>query len=120
MADDGEHLRTAAWCPGAESNHRHCDFQSHALPTELPGHFQSARELGAGVYSQARLSCPPWFALAMRSAVVWDEIKSNQASYRRFRALPVVSPYFPDTNRCGSAWTRTNPRRRLAPRARGW
>jgi site-specific DNA recombinase len=30
------------WCPGAESNHRHCDFQSHALPTELPGHFQAA------------------------------------------------------------------------------
>src|SRR5471030_737937 len=26
------------WCPGAESNHRHCDFQSHALPAELPGH----------------------------------------------------------------------------------
>jgi hypothetical protein len=28
----------SAWCPGAELNHRHCDFQSHALPTELPGH----------------------------------------------------------------------------------
>jgi hypothetical protein len=27
----------STWCPGAESNHRHCDFQSHALPTELPG-----------------------------------------------------------------------------------
>ncbi len=25
------------WCPGAESNHRHEDFQSSALPTELPG-----------------------------------------------------------------------------------
>lgn len=25
------------WCPGTESNRRHCDFQSHALPTELPG-----------------------------------------------------------------------------------
>src|SRR5262245_18432454 len=25
------------WCPGAESNHRHVDFQSAALPTELPG-----------------------------------------------------------------------------------
>ena len=24
-------------CPGAESNHRHGDFQSPALPTELPG-----------------------------------------------------------------------------------
>ena len=26
------------WCPGADSNHRHEDFQSSALPTELPGH----------------------------------------------------------------------------------
>lgn len=26
------------WCPGTESNRRHHDFQSCALPTELPGH----------------------------------------------------------------------------------
>ena len=26
------------WCPGLESNQRHHDFQSCALPTELPGH----------------------------------------------------------------------------------
>ena len=26
-----------SWCPGAGSNHRHRDFQSRALPTELPG-----------------------------------------------------------------------------------
>ncbi len=25
-------------CPGPESNQRHADFQSAALPTELPGH----------------------------------------------------------------------------------
>ena len=25
------------WCPEAESNHRHRDFQSLALPTELSG-----------------------------------------------------------------------------------
>ncbi len=33
-----KHPMKSVWCPGAESNHRHCDFQSHALPTELPGH----------------------------------------------------------------------------------
>ena len=27
------------WWPRAESNHRHEDFQSSALPTELLGHF---------------------------------------------------------------------------------
>jgi hypothetical protein len=31
------HYERPVRCPGAESNHRHCDFQSHALPTELPG-----------------------------------------------------------------------------------
>ena len=30
-------LNIFKWCPGAESNHRHEDFQSSALPTELPG-----------------------------------------------------------------------------------
>ena len=29
------------WCPGADSNHRHEDFQSSALPTELPGHYNN-------------------------------------------------------------------------------
>jgi hypothetical protein len=29
------------WCLGAESNHRHHDFQSCALPTELPRHLNT-------------------------------------------------------------------------------
>ena len=39
-ADNGGRLPMGSWCPGAGSNHRHCDFQSHALPTELPGRSQ--------------------------------------------------------------------------------
>ena len=31
-------LELQIWCPEAESNHRHEDFQSSALPTELSGH----------------------------------------------------------------------------------
>ena len=31
---------TRIWCPGPESNQRHVDFQSTALPTELPGHMK--------------------------------------------------------------------------------
>jgi hypothetical protein len=40
------------WWPGSESNQRHADFQSAALPTELPGHEE--REYIKGNYvSQA-------------------------------------------------------------------
>ncbi len=41
------------WCPEADSNHRHADFQSAALPTELSGH---------------RLNCDPWDRPATGSA----------------------------------------------------
>ncbi len=36
-SENAQTRQERGWCPGAESNHRHCDFQSHALPTELPG-----------------------------------------------------------------------------------
>lgn len=43
-------IRAISWWPRAESNRRHCDFQSHALPTELPGHAaaQSSPDRGRG------------------------------------------------------------------------
>src|SRR6266480_3572334 len=34
-------------CPGTESNRRHGDFQSPALPTELPGHAPRRARYGA-------------------------------------------------------------------------
>ena len=37
MNDRQSRGAVAGWWPEAESNCRHCDFQSHALPTELSG-----------------------------------------------------------------------------------
>ena len=39
-------LNIFTWCPGAESNHRHEDFQSTALPTELPGQMRDLQREG--------------------------------------------------------------------------
>ena len=33
-----KHIKYLEWCPEADLNHRHADFQSAALPTELSGH----------------------------------------------------------------------------------
>lgn len=51
-----------AWCSGVESNHRHRDFQSLALPTELPlrRHSSSARRLARTTQGPARAERVLW------------------------------------------------------------
>ena len=44
------------WCPNAESNHGHGDFQSPALPTELSGHMKCMVGLDGLEPSTSRLS----------------------------------------------------------------
>ena len=49
------------WCLGADSNHRHADFQSAALPTELPRPSPRCKRpsrAGSGVYRQGPYPCP--------------------------------------------------------------
>ena len=38
MSEYYRHIKGLEWCPEADLNHRHADFQSAALPTELSGH----------------------------------------------------------------------------------
>src|ERR1700738_1156507 len=58
------------WCPGAESNHRHCDFQSHALPTELPGHAAGPKTQASGRFIVRSGGCvhPPSPSATARQA----------------------------------------------------
>ena len=45
------------WCPGADLNHRHEDFQSTALPLSYPGTGRRNR-LGSVGDSRAMEACP--------------------------------------------------------------
>ena len=100
------------WCPGAELNHRHADFQSAALPTELPGHFP-ARGRGTGGIAKSRRR------------------HSRRTAYRRNRkscpAPPMASIYpspqgFPRQSAAasgtGGAVSRLSRRRTTLPRCR--
>src|SRR6056297_907741 len=49
------------WCPGAESNHRHEDFQSTALPLSYPG-TGNASAFGCACLRRARATCPEGLA----------------------------------------------------------
>src|SRR5688500_4004180 len=48
------------WWPGTESNRRHGDFQSPALPTELPGQRAAHDTGGPGSQASSGRAATPW------------------------------------------------------------
>ncbi len=67
------------WCLGAESNHRHRDFQSLALPTELPRHASYFFENACNNYKHFHLATRKGLEPSTSSVTGW---RTNHLYYR--------------------------------------
>jgi hypothetical protein len=65
------------WCPGAELNHRHTDFQSVALPTELPGRLARGAYRGDGACLSSR-ALRGWLSNSRRAIVRHEKFLLTQ------------------------------------------
>ena len=62
------------WWPGAESNCRHADFQSAALPTELPGRNSIFRLCLPPVRCGLKTDFQPSPTLSLRDPATWPKL----------------------------------------------
>ena len=60
------------WCLGADSNHRHADFQSAALPTELPRPGRTAIRRLANRRGGGSIEEPACGVQRAKSLLVWN------------------------------------------------
>src|SRR4051794_9123156 len=79
------------WCPGAESNHRHADFQSAALPTELPGRREARLEtlaVSGGAYRRRGRGLSSAEASPERAGALSTEVRSFNDTLGKARGTP--------------------------------
>ncbi len=81
------------WCREAESNHRHEDFQSTALPTELSRHFRMR-----GIMMNNPLFVNPLFIESAISFTALDSRKNRGRIYFLLKAISTVNPPFAVSN----------------------
>ena len=104
------------WCPGAGSNHRHCDFQSHALPTELPGHAAGPKTQASGRFIVRSGGCvhPPSAAASARR----HRLRISSPTYWRIRIIRGLPCRRRGPARCSGRRTSGSNRRRGSARSR--
>ncbi len=73
------YISVKTWCLGAESNHRHRDFQSLALPTELPRHTSCFLKMLANITSIFKLATRKGLEPSTSSVTGW---RTNHLYYR--------------------------------------
>ena len=78
-AQVANYLGFLVWWPGAESNCRHADFQSAALPTELPGREGYCSTFATQFYLNGQKAEPkmsmPWNQMVLLKGQVASHIQ---------------------------------------------
>ncbi len=108
MMEKDRHSKGLEWCPEADLNHRHADFQSAALPTELSGHFRSLKNLRfwrAGPFGAPKVSGVITSCSDMASAIAkffdsfftapvdgWNACPAEAGSWLEIHSPPSAGP----------------------------
>ena len=82
------------WCPGAESNHRHEDFQSSALPTELPRLTKSSSTMPKNQQKSIQKTGAPYKIRTCDPRLRRPVLYPNELRAHRFRRFAPAFTWF--------------------------
>ena len=103
------------WCPGAESNHRHEDFQSTALPLSYPGTGMASCHRVADFYANWHRLSSAFFRIisgACARLLLWPARVPRHPPRQRMESRKFPTTIYPNQgrhsalNRTGDTWDR--------------